>query len=184
MMAGFGCHRSKGNADVKQGIATDYRHQQLVGYPLTMASVTFRNYQAEDHDMVWQTHSACTRQLGFGLGPWDDDFDDIKTKGQFLVVLVDGKIVAYGGYEIEDDTTARVRRLGVHPAYQRRGLGRSLLSEIENHSRHRGIHRLTVDTSIGQVAARGLYKACGFQEVDWLKIGGVDCILFEKIIHE
>lgn len=116
-----------------------------------MTSPTFRDYQAGDHDAVWETHAACTHQLGFVLGPWDDDFEDIKTKGQFLVVLVEGKIAAYGGYEIEEDMTARVRRLGVHPSLQRRGLGRSLLAEIETQSRGRGVRRLRVDTSVGPV---------------------------------
>jgi len=52
-----------------------------------------------------------------------------------------------------------VHRVGVHPALQRRGVGRALMAELEDRARRAEIAFFHLDTSIDQVAAQTLYLA-------------------------
>jgi len=54
---------------------------------------------------------------------------------------------------------ASVHRVGVHPALQRRGVGRALMAELEDRARRAEIAFFHLDTSIDQVAAQTLYLA-------------------------
>jgi ribosomal protein S18 acetylase RimI-like enzyme len=75
-----------------------------------------------------------------------------------------------------------VRRIAVHPAVQRRGVGQMLMAEVEARAKSRSITSLHLDTLINQTAAQQLYKKGGYREVGHVVLSGVDCILYEKIL--
>ena len=86
-----------------------------------------------------------------------------------LVVLVarkDGRIA--GSVQLDHDTPpnqphrADVKKLLVHPEFQRRGIGRALMIEVETVARALGRTLLTLDTRTGD-KGEPLYKSCGFQ---------------------
>jgi ribosomal protein S18 acetylase RimI-like enzyme len=56
-----------------------------------------------------------------------------------------------------------VQRLAVHPAHQRRGLGRGLLLDGLWWMRRRGVSRAVVNTQLGNDAALTLYQQIGFR---------------------
>ncbi len=147
--------------------------------------VTFRRYQDTDHDAAWSVFAAWTAQLGFEVGPWDDDMHNIPEAyltpgGEFIVGEVNGRIVALGAFHRESDGRASVQRVGVQPDLQRRGVGRAVMAELENRARRAGITSFHLDTSIGQVAAQKLYTSCGYTEVGHIVQSGVECVLYEK----
>ena len=55
-----------------------------------------------------------------------------------------------------------IRGLAVHPARQRRGVGRRLVEACIEHARSRGARKLSLRVLGGNAAARRLYESCGF----------------------
>lgn len=61
--------------------------------------------------------------------------------------------------------SAHLYSLTVDPRYQGRGVGRLLLSRIEEACRARGISRLLLEVRSDNERAIGLYRTAGFAEV-------------------
>jgi [ribosomal protein S18]-alanine N-acetyltransferase len=59
---------------------------------------------------------------------------------------------------------AELLRVGVEPAFRRRGLGRLLVAAALQHLRESGIPRCWLEVAEANLAARRLYHACGFGE--------------------
>jgi GNAT superfamily N-acetyltransferase len=82
-----------------------------------------------------------------------------------LAAEQDGRIV--GSVQLDCDTPpnqahrADVKKLLVHPAFQRRGIGRRLMAEIEAAARRLGRSLLTLDTRSGD-KGEPLYLSVGF----------------------
>ena len=70
----------------------------------------------------------------------------------------------------------------VHPDFQRRGLGTRMLSKLEVGARELGFRTLTLDTTVGQVAAMSMYMKSGYEEVSRGRKFGFDVVMFEKQI--
>lgn len=147
-----------------------------------------RRYQSSDHAAVVELHVKGLQQAGayLGAGPWDDDLDHIEeiyleNGGEFLVGLLDGRIIAMGALRRTGPTRAEIKRMRVHPDLQGRGLGKILLQELENRARALGYTLLHLDTSTVQTAAQHLYRKHGFQETgETQQMGEFTNILFEK----
>jgi ribosomal protein S18 acetylase RimI-like enzyme len=56
-----------------------------------------------------------------------------------------------------------VAGLGVHPAHQRRGIGRALVEAAAAEAARRGARKLSLRVLAPNLAARGLYASCGFE---------------------
>lgn len=148
-----------------------------------------RRYLAEDHDAVWELHNSALLDAGAhgGNGPWDDDLhrvedEYIATGGEFYVGRVGGRIVSMGGLQRLTDDRAELRRMRVHADHQRRGLGRQMLSALEQRAAELGFRTLTLDTTVQQTAAIGLYTRSGYREVGRSMKGRFKTIEFEKRI--
>lgn len=70
----------------------------------------------------------------------------------WITPSIDGRIVA------------QVEPLGVLPAFQRTGLGRSLLLEGLRRARAHGANRMDVNAESNNAASRGAYQAVGFRQ--------------------
>ncbi|WP_338606660.1 ribosomal protein S18-alanine N-acetyltransferase [Desulfoferula mesophila] len=57
---------------------------------------------------------------------------------------------------------AKVQNLAVHPAFQRRGLGRYLLLQALSQARDQGAVRAALEVRTGNLAALSLYYTLGF----------------------
>jgi ribosomal protein S18 acetylase RimI-like enzyme len=146
-----------------------------------------RRYEPKDHQAVWDLHNLALWKVGAhaGNGPWDDDLHKIEevylgNGGEFLVGLLDGKIVAMGAIRRVTGDKAEVKRMRVHPDYQRRGLGQHILTALEARARDLGYRTLVLDTAVVQTAAQQLYLKNGFRETGRTVLAGFDAILFEK----
>lgn len=130
-----------------------------------------RSFFDNDADAVWQLHNAALEEAGAhgGRGPWEDDLRDIRgtyldSGGDFLVGLSHGELVAMGGLLLRSAEEAEIKRMRVHPDFQRRGLGRLLLKRLEQRAQPLGARVIHLDTTDQQTAARRLYESAGYRE--------------------
>ena len=150
-------------------------------------NLLIRPYRDEDSDAVWDLHNRALNDVGAhgGNGPWDDDLHHIidvyeNQKGAFLVGEIDGRIVAMGALKRTDANRAEIKRMRVHPEFQRRGFGSAMLEALINKAREFAYLTLHLDTTTIQVAAQQLYKKYGFQQIGTDNVAGFDLLLYEK----
>lgn len=121
---------------------------------------------------MWRLHDLALEDAGVhgGRGPWEDDLRDIggaylDPGGDFLVACADGALVGMGGLMRRSAAEAEIRRMRVHPDYQRRGLGRRILAGLEERALALGFREIKLDTTEEQTAARRLYESAGYRQV-------------------
>jgi GNAT superfamily N-acetyltransferase len=130
-----------------------------------------RQYQPYDQDAVWALHRLALEPIGIYIthGPWDEDLYQIdaaylKSGGEFLVGTLDGRIVAMGAIRKTSADQAEVKRMRVHPDFQRRGFGQAILDALEAKARDLGYKMIHLDTSTIQTAAQRFYAKNGYVE--------------------
>lgn len=163
----------------------------LVAIETEPSRLVLRRYRAEDNDAVRELHDVALRAVGAlgGPGPWDDDLSRIPEvyldgRGEFLVGLLQGQIVAMGALRWYDQVTAEVKRMRVHPRVQRRGYGRMMLSRLEERALELGYRRLLLDTTERQLPAIGLYRSAGYVETGRTPVAGMPGIVFAKSLAQ
>lgn len=146
-----------------------------------------RRYQSADRQAVWELHNLALLDVGAhgGNGPWDEDLHQIEEaylahRGEFLVGLVDGRIVAMGALRQIDERQGEIKRMRVLPEFQRRGLGQAILNALESRAGEIGYAVLRLDTTPVQAAAQALYTKNGYQEASRGRAGPFEMIYFEK----
>jgi ribosomal protein S18 acetylase RimI-like enzyme len=100
------------------------------------------------------------------LRPWNDPRKDIARKLRvqrelFLVALAGGAVVgtAMAGY---DGHRGWVYYLAVDPGWQRRGLGRRLMAEVERQLRELGCPKINLMVRSDNVGVVAFYQALGY----------------------
>jgi ADP-ribose pyrophosphatase YjhB (NUDIX family)/ribosomal protein S18 acetylase RimI-like enzyme len=120
-----------------------------------------------------------------GPGPWADDLENpyehyVETGGEFLVGVLGTFLISMGGLRRIGDHTAQVKRMRVHPRWQRLGHGRALVEHLEKRAQRLGFTRLLLDAPRAQKAALALYTSRGFQITSEAVVAGMPCVLMEK----
>jgi len=150
------------------------------------SKLLIRQYQKSDKDAVWELHRIALEPTGaMLLGPWNDDFKNIPAyyphkEGDFLVGLINGRIVCMGALRKKSENLGEIKRMRVHPDYQRIGCGQTILKSLEVRARELGYAKLCLDTTTKQIAAQGFYTKNGYQEVGHGKYAGFEIIFYEK----
>lgn len=85
--------------------------------------------------------------------------------GVFLVGYRDGVAVCGGGLKRLPDGACEIKRMYVVPAARGRGLGRVLLSALEDAARAMGYRVARLDTGPRQLGVQKLYRDEGYVEV-------------------
>lgn len=131
-----------------------------------------RPFRTDDAEAVWRLHNTALEAADVhgGHGPWEDDLQEIGAAyqdpgGEFLLGFLDGTLVAMGGLRPRSPEEGEIRRMRVHPDFQRRGFARQLLEDLEERARALGFGRLALDTTVEQLAAQRLYESAGFRQV-------------------
>lgn len=121
-----------------------------------------RRARRADRSRVLELDALCFDAFWCLDGDGLDEAIDATPWTRFRVVALDG---AVRGYSVCGRAGARgyVQRLGVDPAFQGRGVGRSLVADGLSWMRARGVRRALVNTHVSNEAAHALYRACGFQ---------------------
>lgn len=163
-----------------------------------VSGLSLRPVRPADAARVRALHESAMRDVDALAGPesalaaaapgedgLDADLRDVRASyvegpGEMLVGEVDGHLVAMGAYVPEDDATAEITRMRVHPALQGRGYGSRLLEALERRAREAGYRAFVLDTLARQVAAQHLYESHGYRQVDWASIGEWEVLFYRK----
>lgn len=84
--------------------------------------------------------------------------------GAFFMIYVNDVPAAMGGWRRHGDD-GEIKRMYVRPAFQRRGLARVMLAELERTAVEAGITRLILETGLAQPEAVALYRSAGYADV-------------------
>ena len=82
----------------------------------------------------------------------------------YLVVRIDGRIVAYGGMWLMVDE-AHITTFAVHPGWRRQRVGERLLLAFLDLARDRHAREATLEVRLSNLPARRLYEKYGFRPV-------------------
>ena len=147
----------------------------------------FRTYSPHDEKAVIDLHALALKAAGnfANNSEWDADLRNIEdhylnNQGCFIVVEFGRQIIAMGALKKIDSQTAEIKRMRVHPDYQRQGIGESVLSNLENKARNLGYKKLVLDTTDDLTAARTLYEKTGYKVFDHKIIEGFPFVFYEK----
>ena len=151
-------------------------------------TITIRRYRDSDKDAVWQLHQLALEPTGAMLpgGPWSDEDlnrieeEYINNSGDFLVGVVNNQIVCMGALKKISDSLAEVKRMRVHPDYQRKGFGQLMLRRLEQKARELGYSELCLDTTTQQIPAQKLYEKNGFTETSRGRFRSLELIYYSK----
>lgn len=97
----------------------------------------------------------------FGLSRVDV-WDDAGADRRHLVVMRDGRVVAYACLLLDPDGTGHVKQVCVRPEMQRSGIGRALMIEVDVEAARLGIARLWLNA---RVTAEEFYRRLGWETV-------------------
>lgn len=121
--------------------------------------VTLRPLAREHLDQVAAIEKACFRN------PWSRSLfveEMCMPMGVDRVALVQNQVAAFACLWLIADQ-AKVQNIAVHPAFQRRGLGRFLLLQMLALARELGALRAGLEVRSGNFAALSLYYSLGFR---------------------
>lgn len=155
-----------------------------------MTKLVIRQYQPSDKEEVFQLHVRALKNEDAYMytGVWEKDFDDIEgiyleNKGEFLVGLINHKIVAMGSLRKMTEDIVELRRMRVDPTFQRRGFGQMILDSLEKKAKELGYKIIEIQTTIKQVPAQKFYIKNGYTEVRREKEGWIiEAIFYRKEI--
>ncbi|MEW9700956.1 GNAT family N-acetyltransferase [Paenibacillus sp. SI8] len=151
--------------------------------------IQIRRYSALDHDDVWRIHLLVIAEAN--VEPTHQHYHDIlhineqylKTGGEFLVGIGENDVVfAMGGLKVLENGKAEIKRLRVHPSFQKKGYGQMLLSQLEQRARELNIKHLILDTLENQHGAQKLFENNGYQQQGPAVIDGFNVLLYEKAL--
>jgi GNAT superfamily N-acetyltransferase len=86
-------------------------------------------------------------------------------RGALFVAHLDGRPVGCGAVRRISDREAEVKRMYTVPQARGKGVGRAILSVIEDEARRLGVRRIVLETGVRQPEALALYRRMGFVEI-------------------
>lgn len=117
--------------------------------------------------LLWQ-------EIGLHLYPEAEEqkrFNDmIDLNPDLCLCLVDQKKeilgTIFGGF---DGRTATINRLAVSTTQQGKGLGKSLIAELENLLQQKGVKKIAILIHLSNTKIIPFYEKLGFKEMDYVK---------------
>lgn len=146
-------------------------------------TLSIRRYEPDDADAVWDVHEAAFRASPLTFvedAAVDEDLLVIEEHylecgGEFLVGEVDEgaggseidrEIAAVGGFLPIDEERIEIKRMRVHPEFQRRGYAGEVLDALESRAREAGFETAELETIEPLRAARAFYESAGYEVVE------------------
>lgn len=165
-------------------------------------SFVVRQYQPSDREQVvnlfvdgmreYPEQKDCLHVAGFIKESLETDLADvhgtyIAPGGNFWVVTTAGTpdvVVGSIGLEAKPDKEGELRRLNVHSGFRRFGLGRLLLSTLEQWAGANGFRKVWLTTGVVMGKARAFYEANGYKQGNEVEISATyTAVEFEKTIE-
>jgi GNAT superfamily N-acetyltransferase len=86
-------------------------------------------------------------------------------RGTFVIAYAGTTPVGCGAIRRLDLETAEIKRMYVAPIARGRGVGRMVLTKLEDEARRLGVNRIVLETGVRQVEAIALYTRAGFSPI-------------------
>ena len=110
--------------------------------------------------------------------------DEVRApNGRFLVATLRHAPIGCGGVKFFADRPAEIKRMWVAPTARGLGVGRRLLSELEERARRAGARSVRLDTNRALREAIGMYIANGYDEIPAFNDEPFAHHWFEKQLH-
>ncbi len=135
-----------------------------------MENVQIRRYELEDKEAIKALNKESIEEFGNSFRrPNFPDLDEIEqvyleNNGEFLVATKEGEVIGIGALKKISDEMAEVKRMRISPDFQRQGIGKLILDELEKRARELGYKTLELETSINQPGAQTFYIKNGYNE--------------------
>ena len=84
--------------------------------------------------------------------------------GEFLIGLLDGAVMAMGGFQLLSGDSAELRRMRIRKDVQDRGYGGQLLKELERIAFRSGVRTLSFETAKARPLTLEFYHKHGYHE--------------------
>jgi ribosomal protein S18 acetylase RimI-like enzyme len=140
-----------------------------------------RPAQARDVEQVREL----LREYAAGLGV-DLSFQDFEAELTDPLDFYELVLLEEGGGCVAlrriDHETCEMKRLYVRPGARGSGLGRRLAEAVIEEARARGYRRMLLDTLPSMAAARGLYAALGFREIEPYRFNPIEGTAFLELV--
>jgi DNA-binding MarR family transcriptional regulator/GNAT superfamily N-acetyltransferase len=102
-----------------------------------------------------------------GLGGTDKDAVLMTPpNGVFLVMYSQNRVLGCGGVQRINQHTGEIKRMWIHQDIRGEGMGRRMLSELEDAASNLGYRRVVLDTNATLKEAIGLYESNGYQRIE------------------
>ena len=120
--------------------------------------------------------------------PWTSQLFALELKREgfayYWIIEFQEKLVGYAGYwKIKNE--AHLVTLAIHPSYQRKGLGRMLLSHVLKDVQSKKLKKITLEVRKTNRAAQLLYEKFGFKKIaikpNYYQDKNEDAIVYWKI---
>lgn len=157
-----------------------------------MHALVLRSYEPADRKHIKDLYELASihSEIGYRSGPWESDFENIEETyfdgGDFIVGIVDGKIVGFAGLLKKSEDVGHVRRMRVHPDHRRMGYAGQILTKLEEIAKKNGMKELQLKTSIPQKMAQAFYEKHGYKkmdaEVSYYKEGPFEIVWYRKVL--
>ena len=107
--------------------------------------------------------------------PEGSEFDDIETSC-FHVIAIDTEdtIIGVARLQFNSESEAQIRYMAVSPAFERNGIGHSMICYMEDLAMRTGHHNMILNA---RESAVGFYKKLGYE------VTGKSYLLFDEIQH-
>ncbi len=156
-----------------------------------MKTITFIRYDPKYQDAIIELHHSAIEGLSIGIDQNDEETDlrniektYINTGGEFIIGLINGVVVAMGGFRRSSSTTAELRRMRIQKKFQGKGYGSQLLSELERIARLSGIREFCFETAKSRPRTLEFYRKHGYKETGEGYYGQVRTIHFSKVFKK
>jgi GNAT superfamily N-acetyltransferase len=144
-------------------------------------------YKPEFQQAILALHRSAMEGIATGMTQAEEEADLFAIEqaywangGEFLVGLVDGEVMAIGGFRRTADGAAEIKRMRIRGDLQGRGYGTALLAELERLARERGMGKLCLETAVTRRRAPAFYRKRGYQVRGYGSYGAVETVQFEK----
>lgn len=147
-----------------------------------MTGATLREMRWQDIETLVRLDAELFADDAWPAATWWAELAE-RPRRDYVVAEVDGAIAGYGGVD-HGGEVADVMSVAVAPGAQGRGIGRTLLEELEARAGDGGALGILLEVRADNAAARGLYARGGYEEIHvrrrYYQPGDVDAIIMRK----
>lgn len=119
----------------------------------------------------------------------DDDFfaqfNTIDTIKNCIVVYINNIPAACGAFKPFSDDAVEIKRMFTHPEFRKKGLGSTIVKELESWAAELKFKKAVLETSRGLKSAISLYEKSGFYRIlNYGQYSGVEqSVCYEKVLQ-